>query len=201
MAGMSQTARVRAGIARTFQSSEAGARLDRHGEHPPGSPPSLQAGSLDRAVVVAPASDARKPKLAPIVHGNARTLRSRPMTPIAIRATCRWVPRRSSRSAGPWWPSPVVSCCWMNRAAGPGSRRRDGLAPPDFCELVEERDLCLVIIEHDLDLVTALCPEISVLHFGRIISRKDSPAEVTSDPVVIEAYLGAGFELSEHAAA
>jgi branched-chain amino acid transport system ATP-binding protein len=63
-------------------------------------------------------------------------------------------------------------------------------------EVVEEQSLCLVIIEHDLELVTTLCPEISVLHFGRIISQ-GSPAHVTSDPVVVEAYLGHGFELSE----
>ena len=65
-------------------------------------------------------------------------------------------------------------------------------------ELVADQDLCLVIIEHDLELVTTMCPEISVLHFGRIISQ-GTPAEVTSDPVVIEAYLGHGFELSEEA--
>ena len=82
-----------------------------------------------------------------------------------------------------------------------------GLGPEDVTvllaglrELVADRQLCLVIIEHDLELVTTLCPEISVLHFGRIIAR-GTPAEVTSDPVVIKAYLGAGFELSEEAAA
>ncbi|MGI9597226.1 MAG: ABC transporter ATP-binding protein [Acidimicrobiales bacterium] len=66
-------------------------------------------------------------------------------------------------------------------------------------ELVAEHDICLVIIEHDLELVTALCPEISVLHFGRIIAQ-GTPAEVTSDPAVIEAYLGHGFELAADAA-
>ena len=67
-------------------------------------------------------------------------------------------------------------------------------------ELVADHEICLVIIEHDLELVTSLCPEISVLHFGRIISR-GTPEEVTSDPTVIEAYLGHDFELDEEASA
>ena len=63
-------------------------------------------------------------------------------------------------------------------------------------EIVAESDLCVVIIEHDLQLVTSLCPRISVLHFGEIIS-EGSPEHVTTDPVVIEAYLGHGFEAEE----
>ena len=63
-------------------------------------------------------------------------------------------------------------------------------------EIQAERDLCVIIIEHDLQLVTSLCPKISVLHFGEIIS-EGSPEHVTTDPVVIEAYLGHGFEAEE----
>ncbi len=61
-------------------------------------------------------------------------------------------------------------------------------------QIQAERDLCVIIIEHDLQLVTSLCPKISVLHFGEIIS-EGSPEHVTSDPVVIGAYLGHGFEV------
>lgn len=53
-------------------------------------------------------------------------------------------------------------------------------------------DAAVVIIEHDLELISRLCPRIAVLHFGRII-RLGTPDEVLQDKLVIEAYLGADF--------
>jgi branched-chain amino acid transport system ATP-binding protein len=50
----------------------------------------------------------------------------------------------------------------------------------------------VVIIEHDLKLITRLCPRAAVLHFGRII-RQGRPADILNDEQVVEAYLGAGF--------
>lgn len=57
---------------------------------------------------------------------------------------------------------------------------------------VTESNLCLVIIEHDLELVSRLCPSVTVLDFGRVLA-KGSPQEVTKHPDVITAYLGASF--------
>ena len=48
----------------------------------------------------------------------------------------------------------------------------------------------VVLIEHKIDLVAALCPRVVVLDFGRRIG-EGAPAEVLRRPDVVEAYLGA----------
>ncbi|HEY6426518.1 MAG TPA: ABC transporter ATP-binding protein [Acidimicrobiales bacterium] len=56
--------------------------------------------------------------------------------------------------------------------------------------LVDERDLAICLVEHDVGLVMDTCEVIHVLDYGEIIA-SGTPEQVKSDPVVVNAYLGA----------
>lgn len=50
-------------------------------------------------------------------------------------------------------------------------------------------DMTILLIEHDMKLVSGICEELTVLNFGKVLAQGPT-AEVLNDPQVITAYLG-----------
>ena len=78
--------------------------------------------------------------------------------------------------------------CLTNRAAG--------MNPNETKELMEtihfvrdEFDMTVLLIEHDMKLVSGICAELTVLNFGQVLAQGKT-SDVLNDPQVIKAYLG-----------
>ena len=71
-----------------------------------------------------------------------------------------------------------------------------GMNPNETKELMEtirfvrdEFKMTILLIEHDMKLVSGICEELTVLNFGQVLAQGDT-STVLNDPRVITAYLG-----------
>jgi len=73
-----------------------------------------------------------------------------------------------------------------------------GMSPEETARMTRllmalPREITLLIIEHDMDVVFSLADQISVLHHGEVLT-EGAPDSVRADPRVYEVYLGTGDE-------
>ena len=71
-----------------------------------------------------------------------------------------------------------------------------GMNPQETAELMDtirfvrdKFDMTILLIEHDMSLVSGICDELTVLNFGHTLAEGDTQA-VLSNPEVVKAYLG-----------
>lgn len=71
-----------------------------------------------------------------------------------------------------------------------------GMNPNETKELMEtirfvrdEFNMTILLIEHDMKLVSGICEELTVLNFGQVLA-EGKTSDVLNDPEVIKAYLG-----------
>jgi branched-chain amino acid transport system ATP-binding protein len=75
-------------------------------------------------------------------------------------------------------------------SSGIAQREAEALGPL-LVRIREETGCSMLVIEHDMPLITSISDEIIALDLGRVVVR-GTPEDVTSDPGVLASYLGEG---------
>ena len=84
-------------------------------------------------------------------------------------------------------------------SSGIAQRETEALGPL-LKRIQAETGCAMLIIEHDMPLITTVSDEILALDLGRVLVR-GTPAEVTSNPTVITSYLGGDISVIERSGA
>ena len=78
-------------------------------------------------------------------------------------------------------------------SSGIAQRETEALAPV-LLDIRDKTEAALIVIEHDMPLITTISDELVALELGAVIAR-GTPDEVINDPKVVEGYLGGSEEV------
>ncbi len=184
-------ARARAGLGRSFQNAPALAVPDR----PRGRRHGMRArgrGRCRAAGLPAPA-DGRRLRSADQRRGSRSSSSCSTSSATATSSSRSCPPACGGWSTWPfsWRRDPVVLLL-DEPSSGIAQRETEALGPV-LLDLRRQLGCSLLVIEHDMPLITGLADRLVALDAGGVIAT-GPPQQVLEDPLVVESYLGRGWE-------